>query len=368
LSANTYVSNVNFTDGSSNTGHFGIIRNSTSGNGAFYGADGIVELYTNMSGTNVKALSLATTGAATFSNTVYSKGYTGYRVDGGVGIEVNGGDLGSGSFIAKFNDYSNNTKVAILGNGNVGIGTTVPLAKATVRGGNLGNTIAMASTVFSVQGNDQGIFMGSLNGTPNYGSWIQAGREAFDIPFILALQPNGGNVLIGTTTDNGLGLLQLGGTNNGKLSLTGGASQNGMRFESVATANTFYLFNGNYGPGPGWGIYNVTTAGLPFWIQNSGAATFSSSVTATSFFESSDSRLKTLIQDNYQTKGIASITPKLYTKNGKVELGYYAQDFIGVLDSAVSKGSDDMLSLSYREVHTAKIYALEQRIKELENK
>jgi hypothetical protein len=93
-----------------------------------------------------------------------------------------------------------------------------------------------------------------------------------------------------------------------------------------------------------------------------------SGVTATAFFESSDSRLKTLIQDNYQTKGIASITPKLYTKNGKVELGYYAQDFVGVLDSAVSKGSDDMLSLSYREVLVAKVYALEQEIKELKAK
>jgi hypothetical protein len=103
-------------------------------------------------------------------------------------------------------------------------------------------------------------------------------------------------------------------------------------------------------------------------LQSNAAALFASSVTAASFFESSDSRLKTLIQDNYQTKGIASITPKLYTKNGKVELGYYAQDLVGILDSAVSKGSDDMLSLSYREVHTAKIYALEQRIKELENK
>jgi hypothetical protein len=105
-----------------------------------------------------------------------------------------------------------------------------------------------------------------------------------------------------------------------------------------------------------------------FTILGTGVATFSSSVTATGFFESSDSRLKTLIQDNYQTKGIASITPKLYTKNGKVELGYYAQDFVGILDSAVSKGSDDMLSLSYREVHTAKIYALEQEIKELKAK
>jgi hypothetical protein len=105
-----------------------------------------------------------------------------------------------------------------------------------------------------------------------------------------------------------------------------------------------------------------------FRITPSGTATFTSSVTATSFFESSDSRLKTLIQDNYQTKGIASITPKLYTKNGKVELGYYAQDFVGILDSAVSKGSDDMLSLSYREVLVAKVYALEQEIKELKAK
>ena len=103
-------------------------------------------------------------------------------------------------------------------------------------------------------------------------------------------------------------------------------------------------------------------------VRGDGVALFGGSVTATSFFESSDSRLKTLIQDNYQTKGIASITPKLYTKNGKVELGYYAQDFVGILDSAIVKGSDEMLSLSYREVHTAKIYALEQEIKELKAK
>ena len=119
----------------------------------------------------------------------------------------------------------------------------------------------------------------------------------------------------------------------------------------------------------GYGGFKLSNSGTPMLtLLATGAATFSSTCTATGFFESSDSRLKTLIQDNYQTKGIASITPKLYTKNGKVELGYYAQDFVGVLDSAVSKGSDDMLSLSYREVHTAKIYALEQEIKELKAK
>jgi len=129
----------------------------------------------------------------------------------------------------------------------------------------------------------------------------------------------------------------------------------------------------------GWGLQQDASYKLNFWhynggwtsvanISGTGAATFSSTCTATGFFESSDSRLKTLIQDNYQTKGIASITPKLYTKNGKVELGYYAQDFVGILDSAVSKGSDDMLSLSYREVLVAKVYALEQEIKELKAK
>jgi hypothetical protein len=98
-----------------------------------------------------------------------------------------------------------------------------------------------------------------------------------------------------------------------------------------------------------------------------GAATFSSSVTATSFFESSDSSLKTLVEDNYQAKGIDSVVAKLYIKNGKEELGYYAQDLQEVLPSAVSKGSDGLLNLSYREVHTAKIAYLEEKIKQLEN-
>jgi hypothetical protein len=92
-----------------------------------------------------------------------------------------------------------------------------------------------------------------------------------------------------------------------------------------------------------------------------------SSVTATSFFESSDATLKTLVQDDYQAKGIDNVVAKLYIKNGKQELGYFAQDLEGILPSAVSKGSDGLLNLSYREVHTAKIASLENRIKELES-
>jgi hypothetical protein len=176
---------------------------------------------------------------------------------------------------------------------------------------------------------------------------------------------SGGNVLIGTSTDNGSKL---------QIAVASAAVDGTKGVRITNPAGTIVMLE----CGSVSDSFVGTTSGSDFHIRtnnvnrlsitSAGAATFSSSVTATSFFESSDSRLKTLIQDNYQTKGIASITPKLYTKNGKVELGYYAQDFVGVLDSAVSKGSDDMLSLSYREVLVAKVYALEQRIKELENK
>ena len=60
---------------------------------------------------------------------------------------------------------------------------------------------------------------------------------------------------------------------------------------------------------------------------------------------------------------------KIYiTKEGKEELGYFAQDFEGVLDSAILKDKDGVLSLSYRQIHTAKIASLEKRIAELEAK
>ena len=129
----------------------------------------------------------------------------------------------------------------------------------------------------------------------------------------IALQPGGGKVFIGTTSDNG----------------------------STLRVNGSIFADGN--------IRSVT------------------SIFAASFFEVSDATIKTLVQDNYQAKGIESVVAKLYIKNGKQELGYFAQDLENILPSAVNKGTDGLLNLSYREVHTAKIAALEKRIKELES-
>jgi hypothetical protein len=100
-------------------------------------------------------------------------------------------------------------------------------------------------------------------------------------------------------------------------------------------------------------------------LARTGAATFSSSVTATSFFESSDSRLKILVKDYQQPKGIENVAARMYVKNGKQELGYYAQDLQEILPSAVSEGEDGFLNLSYSQVHTAKIAFLEAEVAEL---
>jgi len=65
------------------------------------------------------------------------------------------------------------------------------------------DTINLAHSIMRVQGSSVGLFSGILNGTPNYGSWLQATQESFGANFPLHLNPLGGNITINTTTDNG---------------------------------------------------------------------------------------------------------------------------------------------------------------------
>jgi hypothetical protein len=384
----------------------------------------------------VDALSIASTGAATFSSSVTmdynfngSSWFTAKNTNAGSGAAAgllmtnNGGDLAAISLLSSTNSPANalfirtlstNSLVFGTGNtpqvylnssGNLGLGVTpsawvgVWSAKA-LQVGPAGALVSFNESVGNMRTDLSSNAFVNTGGSYAYinteaassyqqksGSHIwqiaPSGTAGNAITFTQAMTLfSTGNLAVGTTTDAGY-KLDVNGTGrfSGVTYFTGGNIQvsnsnasgysvttyqntgtSGRSFDIGVGGNTSAQANRFY-------IYDNSASALRFWIDGStGAATFTSSVTATSFFESSDSRLKTLIQDNYQTKGIASITPKLYTKNGKVELGYYAQDFVGILDSAVSKGSDDMLSLSYREVLVAKVYALEQRIKELETK
>jgi hypothetical protein len=137
-----------------------------------------------------------------------------------------------------------------------------------------------------------------------------------------------------------------------------------------------------YGRGGGWvggiGIHSDTQAyyagGTHKWYKFDGSTVTlnlsldgSGNLTATGgFFEGSDMRLKELIQDDYLVTDIETIQPKLYIKNGKKEVGYYAQEFETLFPQVINVDENGYLSLSYREVHTLKIAYLEQKIKQLE--
>jgi hypothetical protein len=214
----------------------------------------------------------------------------------------------------------------------------------------------------------------------------------------LSLNSQGNNVLIGTRTSNGYKLQVADGNtwSNGvrigrDFSISNRAT---VRIDSRAGDNpadilfgrddaaTQTSWNGVFwsissrGSGEGnefriyRGIANTGSSEIVAMNINpsAGAVTFINTVTATSFFESSDFRLKTLIEHNPIVAGIEKLQAKLYEKNGKIELGYFAQDAEMIMPYAVTKNEDGFLNLSYREVHTAKIARLEKEVAELKEK
>ena len=125
------------------------------------------------------------------------------------------------------------TAMTIRNSGNVGIGTTSPQVKLEVRSAQ-DNTVAPANAVAKFVGNDAGVFVGNLAGTPNYGAWLQAMRESDALAFPLHLQPLGGNVGIGTTNPDTK--LQVAATGSVGLSVRSNTSGDAyMRLYSDAT-------------------------------------------------------------------------------------------------------------------------------------
>jgi hypothetical protein len=82
--------------------------------------------------------------------------------------------------------------------GNVGIGTINPTSLFHVLGSR-SNSINSANAIAKIGGADVFTCFGALNGTPNYGTWIQPLRPSDDYSFPLLINPLGGNVGIGVT-------------------------------------------------------------------------------------------------------------------------------------------------------------------------
>lgn len=297
----------------------------------------------------------------------------------------------------------------LLPSGNVGIGTSTDSGyKLDVNGTIRANGPSMftssqnATTIFTFQNTDttdpsSRAYLYIISGTSYlrlktlHGdhSYIEASSNLYfqissSVKMLIA---SGGNVLIGTTTDSGY-KLDVNGTarfsssinansdiimanpssnNRFYINRAAGVYTSGIFFQTGGTGD-FFVGQNPLGSGSSdYTIYSYGTGSIVLNIARStGAITFSSSVTASSFFESSDMRLKTLIDESAQIAGIEKLEAKLYKKDGKIEFGYFAQDAEKLMPYAVTKNADGFLSLSYREVHTAKIAQLEKRVAELE--
>ena len=311
-----------------------------------------IEFATN----NVKRLTIASTGVSTFSNVVISKVY------------FNANDNTRDLYLNPAADFGSGVLPAVQ------VATNHALQFAT---NNTRRGAFKANGDFEIgyvnAANDAMIF--NWAGASSTGS-IQTYSSSN-----LALQPYGNNLLIGTLVNNGHKVRIVGDTfTSGYINIDGEGK--GVTVDAGGSAATARVGLMKYGGFEGMLVSGigtvirlahrldseyVLTGGTPsirvdLLIATNGAATFSSSVTATAFYESSDSRLKQLIQDDYKAVGIETIKPKLYIKDGREEVGYFAQDVQNILSTAVSINDAGFLSLSYTQVHTAKIAIIEDEV------
>jgi hypothetical protein len=151
----------------------------------------------------------------------------------------------------KFVDANNSPLVTILNNGNVGIGTTGPGMKMNVVGSN-GAPASSGSTAVGalrIEGSSNSVLDFGSTGANPFGNWIQStDKSSLGINYPLLLNPNGGNVGIGTTNPTGGKLdVPTGNVNVGTLSTASATTQPAS---SAAVRGVSIGFDAN--PEKGW--------------------------------------------------------------------------------------------------------------------
>jgi hypothetical protein len=326
-----------YTNGT-NSVYCGLMRGSTALTGAF-------TIYTD-----APRLNVLSTGQVLIGSTTSVSGGGALQVQGNVNIngvfQINGTTIGGGggsgvtgsgttNYITKWTGSTSlGNSIMYEGTNGIGINTTSPTYALDVYGSfGFRNTGYIFDSILYSYNSAQNTYFGFGNNATGGRLFMSNGTTPIQI------QAGGGNVLIGTTTDAG---------GNYKLQVNGSIT---MAYAS------FFNFRG-------------ATIGGDILVDNSGSTLrVGGSVTASGgFFDTSDRRLKTLVEDNYLLSSIANVKARLYIKDGRKELGYYAQDLESILPSAVKEGADGFLSLSYAQVHTAKIAVIEDEITILKNR
>ena len=255
-------------------------------------------------------------------------------------------------------------KLVITSAGNVGIGTSSPSSLLTVAGA---TDLAWSAGTSKLQI----LRSGSQARINNYESGSGSS---------IAIAWDGGNVLIGTTTDNGA-RLQINGTSNftGNLTINDGSL---IKLGQGGSSNvSIDFFASNFGAGYEGRIMGLNSDGNTHFYHRNGSATFTdigyfnnTGMYITYYGTYSDMRLKDVIETNpnIDLDAIDVIKYTLKSNPTLVRYGYSAQQVQSVLPDLVTlntridgNNEDATLMLNYNDLYVLKIAALEKKLKEL---
>ena len=346
--------------------------------------NGVMIFRTLKSGVITEALKLASTGAATFSSSV---------------IASNGtliGGTGTSGFIPKWTGTgTQGNSDATTTTGNLMIPSTINLGSTYNSGADAFDKLkiylfkgATETYGFGVGGNADVQYWAGGTGTGTH-KFFTGLSERMRIT-------SSGNVLIGTTTDDGVNKLQVAGSSR----IGDGSATVNLNIRATAGGTAVAIPTNGLVLATGYGVsyihsYNIANSlsSLNFNASNyefdTGAVkinnlsgtgtravvadasgnlsaptnlTQAGSITATGFFNSSDRRLK----DELKRDGDVAYFTWKDKRDSETHIGYIAQEVAINYPDQVKKGSDGMLSVNYIEVMVAKIQDLEKRIKILE--
>jgi hypothetical protein len=155
-------------------------------------------------------------------------------------------------------------------------------------------------------------------------------------------------------------------------------SQSGSGSNGFLSSTDWNTFNGKQNQLSGNGFVKVSGSSVSYdnstYLTTSAASsaylaltggTLTGVLYAPGYFETSDKRLKKQIEANYAPKNIQDIQTYLYQKDGRIEVGYYAQEVSEIMPYAVAEGKDGFLAVAYNQVLVSKVQYLENQLKAL---